>query len=185
MHKASLDKILNLLGPDDDAAAAEYCKLHERLSRFFDWNGSDDPEALADEVMDRLGRRVVESDAKEHVRNLSVFALGIARLLLLEELRRQRRQADTNRSWAAQRSNSSPDAEAMDAALQHCLKRLELDRRRLIERYYTFGDRKKAAIHQSLAKDIGVTVHALRNRALRARQDLEECMRRFLSKQST
>jgi DNA-directed RNA polymerase specialized sigma24 family protein len=73
----------------------------------------------------------------------------------------------------------------MDEALQHCLKRLQPDRRRLIESYYTFGDRKKAEIHQSLAKEIGVTVDALRNRAMRAREDLEECMRRFLSKQST
>ena len=185
MHKASLDKILNLLGPDDDAAAAEYCKLHERISRFFESNSIDDPESLADEAIDRLGRRATEPGTKENIRNLSVFALGIARLLLLEEFRRQKRQADTNRSWAEQRSKPSPDAEAMDEALQRCLKRLQPDRRRLIERYYTFGDRKKAEIHQSLAKEIGVTVDALRNRAMRAREDLEECMRRFLSKQST
>jgi DNA-directed RNA polymerase specialized sigma24 family protein len=184
MHKASLDKILNLLGPDDDVAAAEYCKLHERISRFFEWNSIEDPEALADEVIDRLGRRVTEPHTKEHVRNLSVFALGIARLLLLEEFRRQKRQADTNRWWAEQRVNSSSDAEAFDKALEHCLKRLQPERRRLIERYYTFGDRKKAEIHQSLAEENEVTVHALRNRALRVRHDLEDCVRHFLSKQS-
>lgn len=185
MHKASLDKILNLLGSNDDEAAAEYCKLHERISRFFEWNGIDDPEALADEVIDRIGKRTSEPGTKERIRELSVFALGVARLLLLEELRRKRRQLDTDRSWSEQRSVSRPDAEALDEALQHCLKRLQPDRRRLIEKYYTFGDRRKAEIHRSLAKETGVTVHALRNRALRARQGLEECMRHFLGKQST
>jgi DNA-directed RNA polymerase specialized sigma24 family protein len=73
----------------------------------------------------------------------------------------------------------------MDGALEHCLRRLQPDRRTLIERYYTFGDRKKAEIHETLAKELGVTAHALRNRALRARQDLEECMRHYLGVHSS
>jgi hypothetical protein len=58
MHKETLNIILDLLGGhNEEAAGVEYRKLHERLWRFFEWNGVEDPGALADEAIDRLGRR--------------------------------------------------------------------------------------------------------------------------------
>lgn len=177
MRRETLDKILDLLGPDEEAAAAEYCRLHERVSRFFEWNGIDDPEALADEVIDRLGRHVTESETKQHIRNLFGFALGIARLLLLEEFRRQRQKAEASRSWREQRANQHSDAEALDEALEHCLAKMPGDRRKLIKAYYTNERGEKVKQHQRFANEIGITINALRNRALRARQDLEACVR--------
>lgn len=57
VHPESLAKLLELLGPNQDQAAIEYRRLHQRLSRFFEWNGADDPMALAVEAIDRLGKR--------------------------------------------------------------------------------------------------------------------------------
>ena len=60
MHRETLKQLLHLLDPDERQAAVEYRKLHERLTRFFEWNNVEDPMALADETIDRLGasRRV-------------------------------------------------------------------------------------------------------------------------------
>ena len=182
MRREAFGKLLDLLNPDEETAAIEYRKLHQRLSRFFEWNSVEDPDALADKAIDRLCRRVGEDNAVEPVRNPSSFALGIARLLLQEETRRQQRQTEAERYWEIRDPVSSPEVEEMDKALQHCLAKLPPERRALIEKYYANGETKKARLHQELADNLGLTINALRNRALRARQDLEACMRRFLEK---
>jgi DNA-directed RNA polymerase specialized sigma24 family protein len=184
VREDTLDKLLDLLGPDKQSAALEYRKLHQRLSRFFEWNNVEDPEALADEAIDRLGKRVLEKDVGEKVRNLSAFALGVARLLLLEEARRQQQKTDAVRNWEAHTPDTPHEDTAMDEALQHCLAKLQADRRKLVEQYYTFNSGEKIKLHQRLAHELGITPNALRNRALRARQDLEDCMRKFLKDNS-
>jgi DNA-directed RNA polymerase specialized sigma24 family protein len=183
MHREAFDKILDLLGPNEEAAGIEYRKLHKRLSRFFEWNGVEDPAALADEAIDRLGRRVVEEDVTEKVRNPSAFALGVARLLLQEEVRRQQKKTEAIWHWETLRTASTSEEEAMDEALEHCLKKLAQERRRLLMEYYTYGPNEKARKHQRLTDELGITVNSLRNRVLRARQDLEACMRSFLKKE--
>jgi DNA-directed RNA polymerase specialized sigma24 family protein len=155
VREDTLDKLLGLLGPDKQSAALEYRKLHRRLSRFFEWNNVEDPEALADEAIDRLGKRVLEEDIGEKVRNAA-------------------------RNWEMHMPDTSREDTAMDEALQHCLAKLQADRRKLVKRYYTFNSGEKVKLHQRLAHELGITINALRNRALRARQDLEDCMRKFL-----
>jgi DNA-directed RNA polymerase specialized sigma24 family protein len=179
MRREAFSKLLDVLGPSEEAAAIEYRKLHQRLSRFFEWNGVRDPDALADEAIDRLGRRIAEENARATVRNPGAFALGIARLLLQEEARRQQRETQAGKHWGLHDAASSTEAEEMDRALQHCLAKLPPERRALIENYYASCKLKKSELHRELANDLGLTVNALRNRALRTRQDLEACMRRF------
>ncbi len=150
MHRESLARILDLLGINEEEAAIEYRKLHQRLSRFFEWNGVDDPMALADEAIDRLGKRAVEEGAGQRLLKPTAFALGIARLLLQEEFRRKRRAVDAIQHWEMQRTESIPEAEAMDEALQGCLAKLQPDRRRLLERYYLHTGRKRRGHIKSL-----------------------------------
>ncbi len=183
MRRDTLDKILELLGPDQEAAASEYQRLHQRLCRFFEWNSAEDPAALADEAIDRVAKRVAEGDAGRKVQNPSAFARGIARLLLLEEARRRQKEMAAIQQWDAQRKESTgTEAEEIDAALQRCLKKMQPERRSLIERYYLYDGSDKAKWHQKLASELGLTINALRNRALRSRQELEECIRKSLAK---
>jgi DNA-directed RNA polymerase specialized sigma24 family protein len=182
VQKENLDKMLRMLGPSEEAAALEYRRLHQRLSRFFEWNSVEDPTALADEAIDRLARRTLERDANEPIENPTAFVLSIARFLLLEESREQRKKQEALQSWNAQHHESAgTEAEVIDAALQHCLAKMHPDRCRLIERYYLHEGRDKARDHRELASELGLTVNALRNRALRARQELEACLRKSLT----
>jgi RNA polymerase sigma factor (sigma-70 family) len=180
LQEETLKKILNMLGPSDEEASVEYSRLHQRLSRFFEWNGVVDPMALADEAMDRLGNRGTEEDPAEPIVNPSAFALGIARLLLHEEARRQQKKMRAIQSMQTQGQDSTSQAEAMDIALQRCLATLPAEKRNLLQRYYIHSGREKVKSHQRLAEELGLTINALRNRALRARQELEVCMREFL-----
>ena len=184
MHKESLTELLKLLGSSEEEAALEYRKLHQRLSRFFEWNSVDDPMALADQAMDRLGKRAVEQADGLRVIKASAFAFGVARLLLHEENRRKKKSMEAIQHWEMRRPDSASEKEVMDEALERCLARMQSDRRELLERYYTDAGRQKARSHQRLADELGVTINALRNRALRARQELEACMRARLGEKT-
>jgi DNA-directed RNA polymerase specialized sigma24 family protein len=184
VQKEMLKELLSLLHPDGDQAAVEYHNLHQRLARFFDWNNAQDPMALADEVLDRLAKRAAEPGMNEGVHNVSAFALGVARHLLQEEARRQLKMAEISRHWRAMESarTQEPESEALEDALQHCLAKMRPERRRLIEAYYSYTGSEKIKTHQQLAEAEGLSLNALRNRALRARQELETCIRKQLGK---
>jgi DNA-directed RNA polymerase specialized sigma24 family protein len=184
VHKEIFKELLNLLHPDEAQAAVEYQNLHQRLARFFDWNNVQDPMALADEALDRLAKRAAEPDSNEGVHNVSAFALGIARHLLQEEARRQLKMAEISRHWRAMESarTQEPETEALEDALQQCLGKMQPERRRLIQAYYSYSSNEKIKMHQQLAEAEGLSLNALRNRALRARQELEACIRKQLGK---
>jgi DNA-directed RNA polymerase specialized sigma24 family protein len=192
VQKETLKELLNLLSPDEAQAAVEYQNLHQRLTRFFDWNNAQDPMALADETLDRLAKRAAESAMSEGVpsamnegvRNVSAFALGVARHILQEEARRQIKMTEINQHWRSMElaRTHDPDADAVEDALQHCLGKMPPERRRLIEAYYNYTGAEKIRMHQQLAEAEGLSLNALRNRALRTRQELETCIRRRLGK---
>lgn len=184
MQKETLKDLLNLLHPDEGQAAVEYQNLHQRLTRFFEWNNAQDPMALADETLDRLAKRASEAGITEGVRNVSGFALGVARHLLQEDARRQLKIAEISRHWRSMElaRTGEPAPETLDDALQHCLKKMSPERRRLIEAYYNYNGSEKIKMHQQLAEAEGLSLNALRNRALRTRQELETCIRRQLGK---
>jgi RNA polymerase sigma factor (sigma-70 family) len=177
---ATFDKLMELLGPDREQAALEYRRLHERLTRYFDWNGGADPAALADETFDRIERRLDKQGVEGPIENVSAFALGIARRLLLEDLRRQKKAAETGARWSSiDQSDSTEEKELMDEALRHCLSQMPADRRKLIESYYEHG-LSKALSHQKLATKYGITINALRTRVLRVRNELEAAIISYL-----
>jgi len=180
---ATFDKLMQLLSTDREEAAQEYRRLHERLTRFFDWNGAEDPPALADQTIDRIGNRLEKED-EGPIQNVPAFALGIARHLLQEDTRKRRKATEAGKLWTSiDHSSHTEEKERMDEALIHCLAQLPPDRRRLIETYYVHGE-NKARSHLQLATESGITVNALRTRALRVRQELERAILDYLNRKS-
>ena len=74
-------------------------------------------------------------------------------------------------------TEAAVDAQAM-ACLEGCLATLAAEQRRMIVRYY--GGGKQIAIRKEIAAEMGLGLNALRNRALRIRERLEDCVRRCL-----
>ena len=56
----SFEEILAWLNPDREVAATMYVQLHHDLAKIFTYRGFIDPEALTDEVFDRVARKVHE-----------------------------------------------------------------------------------------------------------------------------
>src|SRR5713226_3765823 len=80
----TFSQLLLRLDANPEQAAEEYEELRRRLIRFFEWRGARFPDEHADEVLNRLARKLVEGVA---VKNVGSYCYEIARLVLLEALK--------------------------------------------------------------------------------------------------
>jgi DNA-directed RNA polymerase specialized sigma24 family protein len=176
----ALARLLDRLGPDPDRAGAAYEALQRKLIKFFDWRGATQPEECADEALDRLAVKLDEGSRVEDVRS---YALGIARLVLLEQWRRPEARLfpahDTHLARLA--APESPDDEPRRACFEGCLEELPPDSRDLVLKYYVAEGRAKIDNHRRLAEALGVSDNALRSRVQRVRDGLERCIAKCLS----
>jgi hypothetical protein len=154
-----------------------YERLRTRLLAFFRCRFPVQADTLADQALDRLARRLSDGTA---VDSLDRYVLGIARLLVLEEENRQRKERlgaveamhdlELDR-WEAQIDPAVP-------ALRACLASLGQEGANFILEYYAADDGpSRIARRQCMAETSGVSLNALRNRALRLRLSLEKCVR--------
>jgi DNA-directed RNA polymerase specialized sigma24 family protein len=176
MQPEFLDALLEALGETREQAGATYREIHERLTRFFRLNNGSDPQALADEVMDRLARRTA-NDPKGEIVSPQAFALGIARHLLQEDQRRQAREISVARDWNVFPGTAEKDQEHLLVDLEECMRRMSEEKRKLLLSYYSWQEGKKIDHHRGMADRLGLTMNALRNRMMRIRNELDNCVR--------
>jgi DNA-directed RNA polymerase specialized sigma24 family protein len=175
-----LQRLLDRLGDTPREAGERYNNTRARLIQFFRWQRVGPGEDLADEVLNRVARRLAEG---EQIPNIHGYTAGVARLVALEARQRAVRERHALEGYAHQVSEDTSDEHAI-ACLDQCLGGLSPERREHLLAYYS-GDRKARILQRSrLAERLGVGPVALRNRMLRMRQQLETCLERCLSVQS-
>ena len=178
-----LNALLERLAIDSDVAGA-YEQLRLRLLTYFRLRFPVEAEALADEAIDRLARRLEEGT---QVENPASYALGIARFLVMETAARQRKEGHAAREAMQDLAIQMPDAEFDSAlpALRACLGCLDPEAAGLILEYYAVdGGAARIERRQQIAERLGMTLNALRNRALRTRMALEKCVSARLNAES-
>jgi RNA polymerase sigma factor (sigma-70 family) len=173
-------RLLERLGHDPEVAGREYDALHRRLVTFFRLRGMPGADALADEAIDRVARRLEQGEPVEHVR---AYVFGIARYILLEEAKRRVREAPfaTVRAPLVSASEEAEIQERRAACLEECLQSLEDADRALIVAYYEGPGGWRLPGRRRLAARLGITEVALRTRAHRIRNRLEDALRSRLS----
>jgi DNA-directed RNA polymerase specialized sigma24 family protein len=182
-QSAPLESLLQRLAVGTDVASA-YEQLRLRLVTFFRLRFPVEAEALADEAIDRLARRINDGT---QIDNPAGYALGIARFLALEAAARQRKESHAAREALLDMELNTCEAEADPAlpALRACLEAMDRDSARLIVEYYVADDGgSRIARRQRLAESLGLTPNALRNRALRSRLALEKCVSARLERET-
>jgi DNA-directed RNA polymerase specialized sigma24 family protein len=171
---ASFDALLAALDPDRTAASAEYERVRRRMIRFFTIHQGRSPEDLADTAFNRIARRISEG---EEIRNARQYLSGIARILVLEDREKRRQEENVLRMAALAPPDPHPD-QALPNALEVCLAALPPGSRDLLSRYYSAEGRRRIEARQQLAHEMGMELNALRNRALRLRDRLEDCVQK-------
>jgi DNA-directed RNA polymerase specialized sigma24 family protein len=129
---------------------------------------------LADETLDRVARRAAEGESIE--RPVS-YIFGVARRVLLE-----RKSSTLLLPLSEENAPAPPPAqdEKQLTNLDSCLNELPPESRALLLEYYSADASARIRVRQNMADRLGLSLNALRNRCLRLRQSLEECMRRQL-----
>ena len=171
----ALGRFLASLDPDADRAGEKYESLRLTLMKFFDWRGAHFPEDLADETINRVIRKI---DEGETIRDIPTYCHGVARLVLLEKLKGpESKRADFEELPPA--ALAAPDPKETDErqdCFERCLKELPVESLQLILQYYGEEKREKINRRLAMAERLGIPLNALRSRAQRIRNRLEECI---------
>jgi DNA-directed RNA polymerase specialized sigma24 family protein len=162
-------RLLELLGGPERFAA-----FRRRLVRLFEWRGTEVPEDLADETIQRVARALGRGLVIEARDPYSYFC-GVAHLVHKEYLR-DRARASSSEEWI-RRHGPEAQEEVEDSrldCLRSCLDRLPEDQRRLVLDYH--GGEDRIRVRQGLAKNLGDSLNALRIRVHRIRRQVEACL---------
>lgn len=183
------DKLLACLAPNRELAAEQYEHLRRALITFFEFRGALRPLDEADEVLDRVARRLDEGSVI-FTANPRNYFYAVARNVWRERLASPISEVELERTTLPT-SNRTPleileeaEAESIRArrlsCLQTCLQTLDAAERALIIGYYEGSGGNKIRNRQLLAEQLGITVSTLRVRACRLRERLDAKVKRCL-----
>jgi DNA-directed RNA polymerase specialized sigma24 family protein len=174
LTQSAFDRLLLRLDAEPERAAREYDVVRDKLVGFFARRGAGHSEALADETIDRVARRLDEGYIIEC---LDAYFYGVANRVMLEWRRQWALEQAAEREFPRpEPASSSEFREIRVACLERCLRRLPRDSRALIAGYY----RGRADERRRLAETLGISDTNLRTRARRLRVRLDECLRECL-----
>jgi DNA-directed RNA polymerase specialized sigma24 family protein len=176
--------LLNRLDTDRERAGEKYEDLRRTLIRFFEWRGAPCPDEHADEVFNRLARRLKEGI---EIKSVGAYSHEVARLVFLETTK-------GNYSKRLSLESLQPDLIAEELTeevaaneqrlecLEQCLRTLPRDSSELILEYYRYEGSGQVGRRRALAERLGLRRDALANRAQRLRDKLERCVSLCLRK---
>lgn len=177
LTQEAFDKFLASLGEERESAGERYLEIRSKLVRFFEWRGSAFPEDHADEVINRIAKRISEN---EEIRDPAAYCLGVARMLLLEINKERFRQEQTlselTSSMITSSHSNEPDSR-LDC-LRNCLQQLSEENRELVLKYYDGEKGAKIDRRKKLAEQFGIPINTLRMRAFRIRESLQRSVER-------
>jgi DNA-directed RNA polymerase specialized sigma24 family protein len=182
LTQEAFDGLLVCLGPDRDVAADRYLEMRRNLVRLFEWRGCPSPDEYADETINRCARKIGEG---EEIRDVATYCIGIGRMLL-REMNRDRRKGARSLDEAPEPQTPpnqfEGDTERRVECLRRCLGQLSVENRDLILTYYQGDKSEKIKNRKSLTELFGLRGSALRMRALRLREALQQCAENCLQR---
>ncbi len=174
---SAFEGLLTSLSGDRDEAALAYEQLRRRTIGLLSWWGAPDVDHLADQVFDRVARKLQEGAVVPDA-SLGAYVRGVARMVYYESTRQAQAVVPAAEPIAPDAADS---AEASHVCLDRCLATVARDDRELVLRYYGAGQR--AEVRRRLAEDLGISAATLRVRSHRLRERLERCVTACLAGQ--
>jgi DNA-directed RNA polymerase specialized sigma24 family protein len=179
LTESSFNRLLEALDPDAERAGERYEHLRRSLIKYFDWRGSFYSERDTDETIDRISRKLGEGQVFDDVFS---YALGIARNVLLESLRSQKKEREASQNFVFVSGHAEQEPDSRFTCFEMCLDELPPSKRDLIIAYYDGDKRRKIANRKRLADESGMPISRLRIQVHRIREKLGECIENCLAK---
>jgi DNA-directed RNA polymerase specialized sigma24 family protein len=174
LTEEAFNKLLDQLYPERSEAGERYEKIRRKLVQFFRWERAEFPEEHADEALTRVARKL---DAGEPIVDVERYIFGVARMIS-HEVAQQRLRHKAAVEELKRMPGAQVDAEeaALAPVLWDCLQKLPLATRAFILRYYEGDKQVRIRNRRAMSEEAGIPLNALRNRALRLRERLEDCV---------
>ena len=176
------EELLAWLSPDRELASSIYLSLRHTLLRIFTWNRCADPEGMTDETFDRVVRQIhILRETFEG--NPKLFFYGVANNLIKEYRKKVKSYVSMEGIELAEDPPQEIEEETSERrheCLSKCLRKLPSEKRALILSYYAKEKQAKIIHRAEMARQLGVSIEALRVRMLRIRGNLEECIEQCL-----
>ena len=177
------DRLLAWLDDGTESHGGRYLEMRRRLVSYFDRRNRPAADELADETLNRVAR-TLEQGGVIATRPPARYCYTIARFVLFEDLRRERRHVAFDettirvdeRPIMAELTEDHALREQRLACLDRCLEQLKPEQRMLIVDYYRDVGRQKIERRRALADRLSISMNALAIRASRIRDILLTCM---------
>ena len=182
----AFDQLLNWLDEGRNSDGQKYLEMRERLVAYFDRKNCRDPDDLADQTLNRVGRRL-EEEGITRSESPAKYCYIVARFVFMESLRdaqkdntlrQEIRPTPYNNGLAF--SEAAEKQERMLNCLEQCTAKLDSSQREIILQYYSGMERLKIERRRTLAESLGITINALSIRACRIRDKLEGCVKQCM-----
>jgi RNA polymerase sigma factor (sigma-70 family) len=186
LTQLAFDRLLEWLDDGVDSHGERYLEMRRRLVSYFVRRNRPSADDLADETLNRVAR-TLEQTGVIATRPPARYCYVVARFVMLEDIRNERKQtplddmrtAEVSRSRALSLVGSDEKGAQREQRLEcldHCLEQLRLDQRELIVEYYRDERRQKIERRRELANRLGISMNALGIRVLRIRESLLTCV---------
>ena len=166
--------LISFLAPDPDSAAELYLVIHAKLVTFFEHRNSPDPVQHADEVFDRVSKKIAEG---VEISNPMNYCYGVARMLQKELYKEEERNREAfDGFYSVGGSSEGDEEENLTASCLHkCLGQMPEDERKRLLEYYEGSAGARIERRKKMAKLLNVTLNGLRIDIFRSRMKLQQC----------
>jgi len=183
LTEEALNKLLDQLHRERSEAGERYERIRRKLVQFFRWERAEFPEEHADEALNRVARKL---GGGEPIVDVERYIFGVARMISHEvDQQRRRHKAAVEEMKRVPAAQVDAGEVALASVLWECLLSLPADTRAFILRYYEGDKQARIRNRRAMSEELAIPLNALRNRALRLRERLEDCVeKRRPAKQS-
>ena len=185
--------LLSSFDDDRENASFIYEDIRKRLVRQFQVNQSIIAEEQADEVFNRVARKISQENLILDRKNPYPYFHQTARYVLLEYHREKRRKIlgldDLNAFEepaydpleALEKANEKLQTEIGLNALKRCRENLKRQELEVLDKYNAAVGKDKKLLHQKLAAELGKSQNALKISINRTRKKLVECAKKKIA----
>jgi len=180
MPPENFELLLFWLAPDRDEAGKKYEQIRRNLLDYFRRRDVSDPLTLTDEVILRVTRKV-DKVAEGFVGDPSAYFLAVARRVLAEWWRRPVETDLSQDVFVLPNSDEGERKELMLQSLEQCWARLSTSEQEILRRYCVETPPfKLVQSRELLAREINLTLNALRVMAHRLKRRVKTCIERLM-----
>ena len=157
-----------------------YVEIQRRLVRYFARKHCPFPEELADEVLNRVARRL-EEEGSISTDEPAHYCYIVARFVFLESTR-QNQNHPLKDSKPVDVMAKRDEVDRRSESLEKCLQSLDSEDRSLILDYYRGQKQDRVESRKKLAAKWKLTTNAVFIRVCRIRRKLEECVQKSMER---